>query len=135
MSLETTVIAGLVAVAALGGVLAWSYNAGDTNGAARVQTRWDKAARSADVENSKLRGEGYTLAAEYESQLHDLEARYERTNTSLRRALARPASCPASGRLGDVVLPADLVDSMFNRDAGSATAPGPAASQPDRQMR
>lgn len=135
MTIETTVLAGVVALAALGGVVAWSYNAGDTNGAKRVQASWDKTMRDADIENSKVRSEGYTLAAEYESRLHELEGRYERTNTNLRRALSGAASCPASGRIGDTVLPAALVDSMFNREPGSAAAPGPATAKPDATVR
>lgn len=124
-----------LALAALGFGVWWIYDNGKEAGENVVHAQWDKAKREAQAENEKARAEGYKLAAEYIIQLRELETRYGRTSARLRDALNAPAVCPASGRLGDLVVPAAVVDGMFLRDSGSPAAPGPSASQPDRAVR
>lgn len=138
-TLQARIIAALVGLlvllAAGVGLYAWGHSDGDEAGADRIQKKWDKAVKDAEAETARIRGEGYTLAAEYEAKLQTLEARYARTNVALRKALQQPVACPASGRVGDVVLPADLIDGMFNRERLGAGAPGPASTQPDPAVR
>jgi uncharacterized protein HemX len=127
--------AALALVALIGGSYWYTYEKGDTNGAARKQAEWDAATAKAEAQNKEFREEGYELAAEYESKLHALEKRYARTDAQLRAALNEPVQCPASGRVGDVYLPASLIDSMFNREGPGSAAPGPAAGKPDAVVR
>lgn len=92
----------------------------------RVRISAEATSRAKDLDAA------YSLAAEYEAQRHDLEARYTDARTALDKALQRPAKCPV-GPVGDLVLDADVVRSL--RDAGTAgAAPGPAASQPGRGL-
>jgi hypothetical protein len=125
-----------LAAAALGWALSLLYDSGKAAGAAEVQVRWDKAKADAEAETSRLRAEGYKLAADYVVQLRQLEGRYAQKSQRLRVALDAPAVCPSSGRLGDVVVPAAVVDGMFLRDdGGRADPPGPSASEPHRALR
>lgn len=136
MSLQAKIIAALVglilALAGLGGLWVKAYASGNKAGQAKVRGEWDSATRQAEAENKATRDEGFKLAAGLEAQLRELEVRYAATDQSLRRALRRPIACPKSGEVGDVLLPADLVDSMFNREQPGHPAPGPSASQPAR---
>lgn len=115
------------------GCYAWGHSDGDDAGALRVQQEWDKAKDKAEQENQRIRGEGFDRANEFEAQLRELEKRYANVTAKRRAAQQLPVTCPATGVIGDVVVPAALVRSMFNRDdAGSADSPGPAASEPAR---
>lgn len=116
---------------ALGGSHWYMFERGATHGEANVQAEWDKSKADAEARNKELREEGYELAAEYEEKLHALEKRYARTDAKLRAALNEPVQCPTSGRVGDVLLPASLVDSMFNREATVGDTAGPASAKPD----
>lgn len=136
MSLQVKIIAALVglilALAGLAGIWVKGYASGNKDGQYKVQQEWDSATRQAEAENKATRDEGFKLAADLEAQLRELEARYAATDQDLRRALRRPFTCPKSGEVGDVLLPADLVDSMFNRQQSGHPSPGPSASQPAR---
>lgn len=136
MSLQVKLIAALVglilALAGAGGLWIKAYASGNKAGQYKVRQEWDSATRQAEAENKATREEGFKLAADLEAQLRELEVRYAATDDSLRRALRRPATCPKSGEIGDVLLPADLVDSMFNRQQSGHLAPGPSASKPSR---
>jgi hypothetical protein len=127
--------AALALVALIGGSYWYTYSKGVTSGEEAKQAEWDEAKAKAEALNKEFREEGYALAAEYESQLNALEKRYARTDAKLRAALNEPLQCPASGKVGDVYLPASLVDSMFNREATGGNPAGPASSQPDATMR
>jgi hypothetical protein len=126
MDLQTRLLVGLVglllAAGALGGVWWHGHHVGDASGAARVQAQWDDAVKKSEAETARVRAEGYTLAAEYEAQVHELEQRSARF--PLTAANNRQVTCPKSGKVGDVLLPADLVDGMFLRAAEPA-ASGP----------
>lgn len=136
MSVQARVIAllvGMLAFITTGAGAYWlGHNHGDEAGAARVQGEWDEAERKAEADTKRIRGEGFELAAEYESQLNTLEKRYAASLTRQRNAQRLPVTCPASGEIGDVLVPADLVRSMFNRDEEGARLPGPATSEPAR---
>lgn len=128
MFTQARVIIALVSLALLiasgFGLLTYGYAKGSKSGKAEVQSLWDESNKQAAKESAKLRTEGYTLAQEYLTRLNKLEARYVRTDSNLRRALAQPNVCPAGGTIGDVLLPSALVDSMFNRDESGSIAPG-----------
>lgn len=135
MSIQARVIALLVGALAFvlqGLGCYWAgHDHGDKSGAARIQDQWDQAEKDAEAETKRIRVEGFELAAEYESQLNTLEKRYANSLAKQRAAQRLPFTCPKSGEIGDVLVPADLVRSMFNRPAEDATRlPGPAASEP-----
>jgi hypothetical protein len=134
MSLQARVI--ILLVGALAFVLQglgcyWvGHNHGDEAGAERIQALWDDAEKQAEADNKRIRGEGFEIAAEYESKLNILEKRYANSLAQQRAAQRLPFTCPASGEIGDVVVPAELIRSMFNRTADGARLPGSAASEP-----
>lgn len=96
--------------------------------AARVAD--EKAAEARDDENTK----GYILAQSIEAQRQQLEKAYATSQRNLREVLKRPASCPASGSLGDVVIPGDALRELraASGDDASVASAGPAASEPGR---
>lgn len=119
----------LVAVSvALAGVYATGYASGYSNGTDSMREQWEEAQQAARTENERVRKEGFALAQTLEKKLADLEVRYGTASAKLRDALNAKVACPASGRLGDIVLPAAVVDSMF----GNAGEAGPATGQPTR---
>lgn len=135
LQLRLLLLAGaLLGLLAATGAAGWyGYRLGHTAGSAEVQGKWDKAQDAADEAAAAVRKTGFRAAELYQAKLTELEARYARTNVSLTKALSRKLVCPASGRIGDVVLPAALVDSMFNLDDRQGDpAPRPAGSKPAR---
>jgi hypothetical protein len=104
----------------------WHY------GAERRQAKWDKQKLADQTEATKIREEGFELAAQYESDLNELRGKYARVQAERRRALQEKFECPASGVIGDVVVPAAVVRSMFNVTEPTPEAPGPASSEPAR---
>lgn len=110
---------------AVGGGL---YNAGKTAGERKVQALWDKAIEAAEEETQRIRNEGFVLAKKYRQQVREMERRYEAADRNIHELLQRPLICPASGKLGDVVVPAAVVDSLFGDDT---VAPGSATAGPD----
>lgn len=126
MDLQTRLLVSLagllLSVGLLGGLWLHGRHVGDQQGSKRVQGAWDEAVKASEAETARVRAEGYTLAAEYEAQVHELEQRSARF--PLTAANNRQVTCPKSGKVGDVMLPADLVDGMFLRAAEPA-ASGP----------
>jgi hypothetical protein len=130
--LQAKVLLGAVALLVLLGGLTGLYFYGYNKGAASVQADWDKERHNiADLAEKELeedRDIGYQLAVEWQHELSQLKVKYDDLNTKYRNSLKSPVVCPASGQIGDVVLPADLVDSLFTSDkrpvstAGSASA-------------
>lgn len=116
-------IGGALALSAVtGGVTYWQGNA---RGKATVNAEWQKerddlaAKREEDAEFAQ------NLGFSFEATLTDIEKRYARTPIAAANRL--PVICPKSGLIGDVVLPAALLDSMFNREAtatGTEASPG-----------
>ena len=132
-TLELLALRSLLVIALVCGAGWWCYSKGEDH----IQAKWDadKVERQSK-ENTELqadRDKAYTLAVDYESMHHDLEAKYAIKSADLNRALRAPVSCPASGSVGDVVVPADVVRGMFLRSA--ADPAGAAASQPDTVVR
>lgn len=121
----------LLGLAAAGAAL-WTkgYSNGKRAGAAEVQEAWNVQAEAGKKETERIRKEGYQLATEFLIRLNKREAILARTTTRLNHALAQPAQCVAGDRLGDLLLPAELVDSMFNREPLPASAPGAAGPGP-----
>jgi hypothetical protein len=134
VSLELRLIAVLVAVLALlgGGAALWTkgYSVGKRAEAAEREKTAKAQQEANDKETARIRNEGHALATDLLIKLGNREDLVERTSQQLAQALRRPALCPAGGSIGDLVLPADLVDSMFSREprpaanAASAGAPG-----------
>lgn len=138
-TLQARLIAGLVGIlaviAVVAGVWVARYHTGYKDGEARVQKKWDTAVDDARKADEVSRNEGYATAQEYLTRLNKLEKRYERTEANQRAALQQKFTCPTSGVVGDIVLPAALVDSMFNRDKPGDPAAEPATSGTDPSVR
>lgn len=136
---QVRLIALAVAVLAIGGGLVWfgesRYHKGFAAGKAQVQGEWNATIAEAKAKNEILRADGYTRAQEYLTRLNMLEKRYARTDAELRKALGQQFTCPASGVVGDIVLPASLVDSMFNREQSSDPAAGTATTRANPTVR
>lgn len=125
-------LGALALAAALGGLWGHGYSKGNKQGSARVTQAWQASVEQAREEATAIRAEGQQRAAALEVTLGQLEKQHAATAVTLRSALRRPVSCPASGRLGDLLLPADLVDGMFGYDAPGSGAAGPASGKPSR---
>lgn len=91
----------------------------------RLRLQAEASQRASDLDAA------YSLAAEYEAQRHDLEIRHAETTATLKKSLQRPISCPAGQKLGDLLLPADVLDGLRAAGADRAAA-GSAASQSGR---
>lgn len=125
----------LAALAAFGGTYFYGHHTGYATGKNEVQVKWDAETLKRSSEDKTKRDEdrdkGFALAAEIENEHHELEIKYARTSKALATALQSRVECPSSGVVGDVVLPAAVVRSMFNRDSTTEPVPTrPSASQP-----
>lgn len=127
-TLERLLIAVIAVALALGAATWFGYSLGWN--ARQVKVNTDELAALREREGKAK--EGHTVAEQYESKLIELETLYEKQGVQLRTALRRKVVCPASGELGDVVLPADVIRGMFP-SAHSAPVPA-AASEPDGSM-
>jgi hypothetical protein len=120
----------LAAVAVAAGTL---FIGGYRAGADRVRMQWhlEQAERERAAAEQHLRNERSANAAatDYRAARAARAARQPETQHALRNALSAPISCPpAASALGDVRIPAAVVDRL--RDAG--LDPQPAASGPGR---
>lgn len=116
-------LSALVLLAALAAVAAWCYRAG----AASVQARWDAAEqeRERQANADRLRQFNQALAASttHETQRAAIARNLTEARNALSYAMRSPIICPASGQLGDVVLPAGALAGVRDAAAGaSATA-------------
>lgn len=100
----------------LGGAVGAAEWHGYTRGETSKQGEWDAAKVKADEEMAKKRDEGFVIAAELESDLHDLKGKYAIVLSQRKTALQQQVTCPASGQIGDLVVPAATVRSMLNID-------------------
>ena len=125
--LERSLIALIAVVLALGCAAWFGYSLGWD--ARQVKVNTDALAALREQEG-KAR-EGHSVSEAYERKISELESRYEKLAMRRRTALQQPVACPASGTLGDVVLPADVIRGMF---PSAASAPESAASEPHRAM-
>lgn len=115
---SSNLIAAVVGVVALAGAVFGLIGYGESQGRAEVQAKWDKSIADAkDVVASDARF-GRQQADQLRTKLLTLEKNYAATNIQLSQALRKQVVCPASGEVGDVVLPADMVRGMFNVPAG-----------------
>jgi hypothetical protein len=78
------------------------------------QAKVDKDAVASQKETDKKRDEGFVIAAGFEKDLAVLRSKYDKLAKSRRKADALPVNCPASNKIGDVLVPPEFVDSMFN---------------------
>lgn len=124
-------LAAVVVSAALAGLYAFARNAGYEAGSSAVQTAWDADTLAATARRTVYREEGYALAAEYRQQVVQLEKQNATARVQLRRVLNQPAACPASGLAADIVIPADVIGSMFNLAGANADGPRPATTRAD----
>lgn len=120
LALALAVLAGL----GLGLWGAWAL--GNASGRSAVQAEWDAAKQREEVARGQDRKAADALAAGLRKQLRDLGKKYEHYDFTA--ANAAPVECPASGRAGDLVLPAAVIDGMFH---DAVPAPGPGASRPN----
>lgn len=125
---------GLAFVLAVALMLYGVWRHGHKVGKLEAEVKCQQTIDQAKAEASKDKDAGYAIAANLEVQLRKLEARNAKAEAKLRTALDAPFTCPASGRLGDVVIPAAVVDSLFDH-GGDPSPPGPASSQPDAAVR
>lgn len=125
---------GLAMVLAIALMLFGVWKHGHKTGKLEAEVACRAAIDQAKAEADKDKDAGYAIAANLEAQLRKLEARNAKAEAKLRTALDVPFQCPASGRLGDVVIPAAVVGSLFDH-SGDPSPPGPASSQPDATVR
>lgn len=78
------------------------------------QAKVNKDAIEAQKETDKKRDEGFVIAASLEKDLSTLRAKYDQLAKSRRKADSLPVSCPTTNKIGDVIVPPEFVDSMFN---------------------
>lgn len=128
-SLERILIGVVLWALSIAGALWYAY---DWGWEAR-QAELNKDIVKQQEETDKKRNEGFELAAQYESQRNELEKKYAKLLQQRRAADKLKVQCPASGEVGDVVVPAGFLDSMFNRAAPAQAEP--AASEPDKPVR
>jgi hypothetical protein len=132
---------GLVVAGVLGAYV-YGQHVGYAEGAQAKQSEWDtdnlvrqgaeRTARDAD------RDAGYALAAEFDKKAHDMEQQYASTRQQLATALRRKVVCPASGAVGDVVVPVDIIRGMFGTPAPAdpaGSAPRSATAEPNAVVR
>lgn len=110
-TVERYLLQVLVTLALVAGLfwLGWSF------GQQAMQADINRQTLDALNDAALRRDRGYKIAAQYEKQLTNLQADYAKLQRKRRAADALPVQCPASGAVGDVVVPAGFVDSMFNR--------------------
>lgn len=114
--------AGLLAVAlAAGGV--WCHRVG----AAAVQARWDRAEldreRQANADRLRNANRALDASAKHETDRAALARNLREARNAISTTLRAPISCPASGQLADVVLPAAALAGV--RDAAGADGRAP----------
>lgn len=123
-TLERLLIALIAWALSIGGAVWYGHSLGWNAREARVTADALAELRAREAKAA----EGHTISEQYESKLIDLESRYEKQSARLRAALRQRVQCPASGEVGDVVLPADVVGSMFHTSAPAKAASEPAAT-------
>lgn len=120
------IIAGALILAVLCGLGAGYY--GFQLGQADRQAAWDKQKHLDDDENKKNRLEGFRVAEKLQEQLDQLRGNYDALALQRATSLDTKLKCPATGRAGDLVIPAAIVRSMFNiTDKPGATIGSPSA--------
>lgn len=121
----------LIVLGVVTGVAEWH---GFGRGEDSKQAEWNAAKLKAEEEQAKKRDEGFVIAAELESELHELKGKYASIVSQRRAALSEQITCPASGKVADLVVPAATVRSMLNIDVARA-ASGPAATESPYALR
>jgi hypothetical protein len=137
--LETRLLLGVAALAAAASAAGACVWYGYNWGADSVHAKWGKAQEEAGLaaaaEKESVRESSYALARELQTQLDTAEKRYAQLSSRYTKSLGSKFECPASGVIGDVVLPADLTDSLFITDKQAANKAGPAASGASAALR
>lgn len=127
-TLETKLAIAAAALVTLSLAAAGCVRYGYTWGRDNVQDKWDAAKVEAQIAVAKAldtqQREAYTISLKYQNDIKSLETRNAKLATKSTEALRTKVVCPSSGYVGDVVLPAALVDSLFFHDP-AASAPGP----------
>lgn len=116
------VLTALVMAAACFASFQWGWDA--------RQAKLDKETLQAVADAQEREREALRIASKLEQGLRSTEKKYDRAVRQRREADQLPVTCPASGAVGDVVLPAGFIDSMFNRPADVE----PAASEPNARV-
>jgi len=128
----------LYTLAAIAVAVALAAGAGELHGRKvgrdAVQAEWNEAKLAAVAEAEKVRREAFVLSEQLEADLTALKGKYAIAISQRRKALEAQVVCPVSGQIGDLVVPAAVVRSMFNSPDVPGDA-GPAPAQPADGMR
>lgn len=104
-------------------VLASAAGAGHRAGAAGVQARWDAAElerTQQQLSDARRNAErSITASAAHERDRAALARSLREARNAVSIAMRTPISCPNSGELGDLVLPADALRGVRDAAAGA----------------
>jgi hypothetical protein len=117
----------LLIVLAGGGGVAWGWHKGAESERAEQIVKQEDEARA-------IRREAFQVADRLLTDLSKLKGNYDYVVAERDHALSAKFTCPASGKIGDIVVPIEVVRSMFNvrSPAGTARPPATRASAPLR---
>lgn len=125
-----------IALAVIAGITGWASWESYQHGKAVVKGEWDaqtvKDQLAAKAERDRIAKDGFSRATELESELADLRKKHQNARFERSRALAAQVTCPASGSLGDLVLPVAAVRSMLDPSGSAAPIPAGSASAPSQ---
>jgi hypothetical protein len=129
-SVERGLLGLLLVLLAVGGAGWFGYNKGYDHGERDKAAEWDQAVKDAELVKAETRLAGWEKADKLESDLNVLKGKYNVVLSQRKKANNSPVTCPASGVIGDVVVPVAAVRSMFNiPDPSTGDAAGPAPAQ------
>lgn len=125
----------VVAVSAAAGG-AWCYR----QGSADVQARWDAAElereRQANTDALRNANRALQASARHETERAALARNLREARHANTISMQQQFSCPASGQVGDVLLPADALAGVRSAAAGASWShPGAASVQLGRSVR
>ncbi|MES2959819.1 MAG: hypothetical protein V4792_16640 [Pseudomonadota bacterium] len=115
--------------------LASAVATGDRWGSGRVQARWDTAnAEAAELARNTERRDAERArqaSGQFEAWRRDQARRQAEVASGIKESLQGPISCPAGGKVADVLVPAGTLSRL--RDAGADRRDAdPAAAEPGR---
>lgn len=125
-TLSSRAILFLIVCAGFAGV----YLLGRSHGADHVQQAWNNETVRRERELQTVRELADKASADHEVEASKLRRQLAAGQRKLRASLQGAFTCPASGKLSDIVVPAAVVDSLFVR--AKADLPALASSEPDR---
>lgn len=106
----------LLCVLASVGCYYYGERVGYGEGEAAKQREWNDVQHAEREENDRIRSDAFDLALQLQKQLIALGDSYAKLQADGERANQLPVNCPQSGKVGDLVLPAEFISSMFITD-------------------